>query len=126
MAAHSYDAIDTQPANGWNFYRLQQLRSDRAPVYSPIKAVEIKPVAFAISIYPVPNNGTFYLDVQPTNVGTALLKLLDMSGRQVYQQEVSLANGSLQKIEPGMSTGIYMLKLTTSAGTFSRKISLGI
>jgi hypothetical protein len=126
MTSHSYDAIDHQPATGWNYYRLQQLRSDRAPVYSPIKAVEIKAVDFAISIYPVPNNGSFFIDVQPTNVGTALLKLLDMSGRQVYQQEVSLTNGSLQKIEPGMSTGVYMLKLTTSAGTFSRKISLGI
>ncbi|TVT41756.1 T9SS type A sorting domain-containing protein [Hymenobacter setariae] len=126
MMARSYDAIDPVPANGWNYYRLQQLRSDRQPVYSPIKAVEIKPVELTVSIYPVPNNGTFYLNVQPGNVGTALLKLLDMSGRQVYQQEVSLANGSLQMIEPGMSTGIYMLKLTTSAGTFSRKISLGI
>jgi hypothetical protein len=126
MATHSYDAIDSQPVTGWNFYRLQQLRSDRDPVYSPIKAIEIKPVEFVINVYPVPNNGTFYLDVQPANVGTALLKLLDMSGRQVYQQEVSLANGSLQKIEPGMSTGIYMLKLATSSGTFSRKISLGI
>ncbi|WP_382311730.1 T9SS type A sorting domain-containing protein [Hymenobacter bucti] len=126
LVTHSYDAIDPQPATGWNYYRLQQLRSDRTPVYSPIKAVEIKAVEFVISVYPVPNNGTFYLDVQPANVGTALLKLIDMSGRQVYQQEVSLANGSLQKIEPGMSTGIYMLKLTTSAGTFSQKISLGI
>jgi hypothetical protein len=126
MVTHTYDAIDTQPATGWNFYRLQQLRSDREPVYSPIKAVEIKAIPFAISIYPVPNNGTFYLNVQPANVGTALLKLIDMSGRQVYQQEISLQNGSLQKIEPGMSTGVYMLKLTTSAGTFSQKISLGI
>jgi len=126
VVTRSYDAIDHQPTNGWNYYRLQQLRSDRAPVYSPIKAVEIKPVAFVISVYPVPNNGAFFLDVQPANVGTALLKLLDMSGRQVYQQEVSLANGSLQKIEPGMATGVYMLKLTTSAGTFSQKISLGI
>jgi hypothetical protein len=126
LVAHSYDAVDQQPATGWNYYRLQQLRSDRNPVYSPIKAVEVKPVDFAISVYPVPNNGSFYLDVQPASVGTALLKLLDMSGRQVYQQEVSLANGSLQKIEPGMATGVYMLKLTTNAGTFSRKVSLGI
>jgi hypothetical protein len=126
MTTHTYDAVDSQPATGWNFYRLQQLRSDREPVYSPIKAIEIKPVEFTISIYPVPNNGTFYLDVQPANVGTALLKLIDMSGRQVYQQEISLSNGSLQRIEPGMSTGMYMLKLTTSSGTFSRKISLGI
>jgi hypothetical protein len=123
---HHYDAVDPQPTVGRNYYRVQQLRSDRDPVYSPIKEVDIKPVEFGISVYPVPNNGSFYLDVQPANVGTALLKLLDMSGRQVYQQEISLANGSLQKIEPGMSTGIYMLKLTTSAGTFSQKISLGI
>jgi len=126
MKAQSYDAIDPQPANGWNYYRLQQLRSDREPVYSPIKAVEIKPVELTVSIYPVPNNGTFYLDVQPGNVGTVQLQLLDMSGRQVYQREVSLGNGSRQMIEPDMATGIYMLKLITNAGTFSRKIALGI
>jgi len=126
MTTHAYDAMDPQPAMGWNFYRLQQLRSDREPVYSPIKAIEIKPIELVVNVYPVPNNGTFYLDVQPANVGTAVLKLIDMSGRQVYHQEISLSNGSLQKIEPGMSTGLYMLKLTTSSGTFSRKISLGI
>jgi hypothetical protein len=125
-APHRYDALDIQPVTGRNYYRVQQLRSDREPVYSPIKAVDIKEVEFAISVYPVPNNGSFYIDVQPANVGTALLKLIDMSGRQVYQEEVSLANGSLQKIEPGMSTGVYMLQLTTTAGTYSRKISLGI
>ncbi|MBJ6144597.1 PA14 domain-containing protein [Hymenobacter sp. BT559] len=126
VKARSYSAIDPQPAIGWTYYRLQQLRSDREPVYSPIKAVEIKPIELTVSIYPVPNNGTFYLDVQPGNVGTAQLRLLDMSGRQVYEKEISLTNGARQMIEPDMATGIYMLKLTTNAGTFSRKISLGI
>lgn len=124
--AQNYEAVDQQPATGWNYYRVQQLRSDREPVYSPIKAVEILPVAFAVKIYPVPNNGSFYVDIQPANVGTAVLRLIDMSGRVVYHQEISLASGALQKIEPNMSTGLYLLKLTTSAGTFSRKISLGI
>ncbi|MGI4743551.1 MAG: T9SS type A sorting domain-containing protein [Janthinobacterium lividum] len=124
---HSYTAIDQQPATGWSFYRIQQLRSDRPPVYSPIEAVEVKLVPLTVSIYPVPNNGSFFLDIQPSNVGTALLELMDMSGRPVYQQNVQLSNGATQKIEPElMTTGLYILHLTTSAGKFSRRISLGI
>lgn len=125
---HSYDAVDQQPANGWNFYRMQQLRSDRPPVYSPIKAVEIKPIPFAVSVYPVPNDGTFFVQIQPTNVGPAILELIDMSGRPVYKSIIGPLNGAPQKImlKPEMATGLYMLHLTSDAGNFDKKIAVGL
>lgn len=128
LVPHSYSAIDQQPANGWNFYRVQQLRSDRPPVYSPIKAVEIKPVPFTVSVYPVPNDGTFYVQIQPTNVGPAVLELIDMSGRPVYKSIIGPFNGVPQKIvlKPAMSTGLYLLHLTSEAGNFDKKIAVGL
>jgi hypothetical protein len=125
---HSYAAVDQQPANGWNFYRMQQLRSDRLPVYSPIKAVEIKPVPFTVSVYPMPNDGTFYVQIQPTNVGPAVLELIDMSGRPVYKSIIGPLNGVPQKImlKPAMATGLYMLHLTSEEGNFDKKIAVGL
>lgn len=124
---HRYAAIDRQPANGWNYYRVQQLRSDRPPIYSPIKMAEIKPVPFEFSIYPVPNNGMFSLNIQPSNIGTAYLEIIDMSGRPVFHQYIKLADGATQHIEPHLNTtGLYMLQLTTSAGKFTKRIALGI
>lgn len=125
---HSYAAVDQQPANGWNFYRMQQLRSDRPPVYSPIKAVEVKPIPFAVSVYPVPNDGTFFVQIQPTNVGPALLELIDMSGRPVYKSIIGPLNGAPQKLmlKPEMATGLYMLHLTSDAGNFNKKIAIGL
>jgi hypothetical protein len=125
---HSYVAVDQQPANGWNFYRMQQLRSDRPPVYSPIKAVEIKPVPFTVSVYPVPNDGTFYVQILPTNVGAAVMELIDMSGRPVYKSTIGPLNGAPQKImlKPEMATGLYMLHLTSEAGNFDKKIAIGL
>ncbi len=124
-APHSYEATDQRPANGWNFYRIEQVRSDRGPVYSPVKAVEIKPQPFAVSIYPVPNSGVFFLQVQPANIETAFLELEDMSGRQVYQQQVVLSGSAVQQIKPDLATGLYILHLTTTAGTLVQKLLVG-
>jgi hypothetical protein len=124
----SYATIDQQPTNGWSFYRLQQLRSDRPPVYSPLKAVEIKSVPFAVTIYPVPNDGTFFVQIQPSNVGPALLELVDMSGRLVYKRIIGPLHGAPQKLvlKPEMATGLYRLHLTSEAGNFDQKIAIGI
>ncbi|RZJ57661.1 MAG: T9SS type A sorting domain-containing protein [Hymenobacter sp.] len=125
---HSYAAVDQQPVNGWNFYRMEQLRSDRSPVYSPIKAVEIKPEPFVVSVYPVPNDGTFYLQIQPSNVGAAVVELIDMSGRPVYKRTLDPLNGVPQRIilKPAMATGLYLLRLTSEAGNFDKKITIGL
>ncbi|MFD1468856.1 PA14 domain-containing protein [Hymenobacter caeli] len=124
-ATTSYAATDQQPANGRNFYRIEQIRSDRPPVYSPVKVVEIVPMPFAVSIYPVPNNGTFFVRVQPASAGPALLEIVDMIGRHVYRQQVPLQGSAPQLINPNLAIGMYILRLTTSAGTLVQKMPLG-
>ncbi|TPG67604.1 T9SS type A sorting domain-containing protein [Hymenobacter nivis] len=122
---HSYAAVDVQPAIGLNFYRLQQLRSDRPPVYSPIKAVEIVPVPYVVSVYPVPNNGNFFIKVQPANIESGMLELTDISGRRMYRQRIELRNGAAQQVRPNLATGMYILYFTTEAGTLVQKMLLG-
>jgi len=124
-APHSYEVIDYKAAVGQNFYRIQQLRTDRPPVFSPLIAVEVKPAPFVISVYPVPNNGTFYIQVPPLGpASTGLLKIIDIAGHLVYQQTLLLDGGQPQFIKPGLAVGIYRLFLTTERGNFSQKLSL--
>ena len=124
-APHSYEVIDYKAAIGQSFYRIQQLRSDRPPVYSPLIAVEVKPTPFSISVYPVPNNGTFYLQVPPLGPGsTGMLKIVDIAGHLAYQQSLPLDAGQPHFIKPGLAVGIYRLFLTTARGNFSQKLSL--
>jgi hypothetical protein len=122
---HSYTALDPQPTNGLNFYRLQQLRSDRPPVYSPIKAVEIVPVLYIVSVYPVPNNGNFFIKVQPASIQSGVLELQDISGRRMYRQRIELRNGAALQVRPNLATGMYILYFTTEAGTLVQKMLLG-
>ncbi|MGI4833757.1 MAG: PA14 domain-containing protein [Janthinobacterium lividum] len=125
VAPHTYEFLDPRPAIGQNFYRIQQLRSDRPPVYSPVLAVEVKPVTFILSVYPVPNNGNFYLQVPPLGSGSVgQLKIVDIAGHLVYQQSLLLEDGQPHFVKPALAVGIYRLFLTTERGTFSQKLSL--
>ncbi|NML66835.1 hypothetical protein HHL22_16640 [Hymenobacter sp. RP-2-7] len=122
---HTYEFLDAKPALGQNYYRLEQLRSDRSPVYSPMLAVEVKPTPFVLSLYPVPNNGTFYLQVPPLGPGSmGQLKIVDIAGHLVFQQSLNLEDGQPHFIKPGLAVGIYRLFLSTERGTYSRKLSL--
>ena len=120
---HAYQALDPQPAPGLNYYRLQQLRGDRDPVYSPIQTVAFAPQPLAIGVYPVPNDGTFWLALPPGLTGTAQLELFDMSGRRLYHQPL-LPGGTPARIQPALATGVYLLQLDTEQGRFRQKISL--
>ncbi len=122
---HAYEAVDRKPKAGMNFYRVVQFRSDRPPVYSPIKAVDLQPIQFVIDVYPVPNNGTFFVRVQPADIEIVRLEMLDMSGRRMYKRDVPLYEGTSLRMQPDLSTGMYLIRLTTNEGTALKKVPLG-
>jgi hypothetical protein len=123
---YSYEALDPQPHNGLSYYRLQQLRSDRPAIYSPIMAVEVKPVSFTFSVYPVPNDGSFFVRaplMSTTNL--AELMIVDIAGHLAYRQLLALSDGQPHHIKPDLAVGIYRVFIKTELGQFSQKISLG-
>jgi len=123
---HRYEALDPQPINGLSFYRLQQVRSDRPAIYSPIMAVKVKPIPFTFSVYLVPNDGSFFVRaplMSTTNL--AELMIVDIAGHLAYRQWLALNDGQPHHIKPMLAVGIYRLFITTEIGQFSQKISLG-
>ena len=121
----TYQAVDDHPIIGLNYYRLRQQRTDHAPVYSPVKAVTIKPVPYSLSIFPIPNNGTFYLRIEPAVRQTAHLRLVDVTGRPVYWADVEMSGVTEQRISPNLPVGLYIMQLTTTHGMLTQKLTLG-
>ncbi|GGF19324.1 T9SS type A sorting domain-containing protein [Hymenobacter cavernae] len=119
---HTYKALDESAPTGLVYYRLRQELGTGQKVYSPIKAVKIEqapPPSF--SVYPNPNAGKFYLEIQQATSQPALLELLDMSGRSQYQQQI-VNPAETQRIVSQLATGMYILRLKTTTVTLTQKL----
>ncbi|OUJ72514.1 T9SS type A sorting domain-containing protein [Hymenobacter crusticola] len=120
---HVYQAKDPEAPVGLVYYRLRQELANDKRVYSPIKAVTIEQVPPAsFTVYPNPNAGKFYLQLQQYVAQSATLELLDMSGRQQFQQELLANNGEAYHVTPQVATGMYILRVKTSTGTLTQKV----
>lgn len=121
---HTYQFIDQQAPLGRCYYRLRQLCGSQT-VYSPIKAVEVEETPVAVSFYPVPNNGTFFLRVEPTLPQTATLELWDASGLRAYTGQLNVDGQYDAPITPNVPVGLYTLRLRLAHKTIVRRIVIG-
>ncbi|WP_324671697.1 T9SS type A sorting domain-containing protein [Hymenobacter sp. GOD-10R] len=120
---HTYQAQDPEAPIGIVYYRLRQDLTNEKQVYSPIKAVTIEQVPSpSFTVYPNPNAGKFYLELQQYVSKVATLELFDMSGRRQFQQELLANNGEAYHVAPQVATGMYILQVKTSTGTLTQKV----
>jgi len=124
-SAITYQAVDDHPAIGVNCYRLRQVRTDHEAVYSPVKSVTIRPVPYTLSIYPIPNDGTFYLRIEPAVRQTAHMLIIDITGRPVYWADLEMNGITEHRISPNLPVGLYVMRMTTTHGTLTQKLVLG-
>lgn len=76
----------------------------------------------SLSVYPNPNNGQFV--VQLKGEGKATLNILDMMGRRVYTQAMTLNGMFRQAISLDVAKGTYVLQVITSNGIATRKVEV--
>lgn len=65
------------------------------------------------SIYPNPNNGDFMVSIENANVINSTLYIVDLSGRILHTQSISLQEGltQLEISKPELPAGIYFVKV---------------
>lgn len=122
--SYSYTDVEASKA-GTRYYRLEQVDLDGTLNYSPVRAVNFDgaaPTSLALVAYPNPFSDTVGLTVEgataTTTEGTAYVKLVDMTGRTVRDQKVSLAGASLSLGDlSGLRSGLYLAKVTLPDGT---------
>lgn len=72
------------------------------------------------SIYPNPSNGQITINVAGT-LGDGQVRIFDINGREVYKQDASL-QGNVSVNAAGLSTGVYILSITSESNTFTSKL----
>jgi hypothetical protein len=100
---------------GVRYYRLKIVDNDASYKYS-----EIRPVVFGNSmtwqVYPNPSNGLFYFQFQQNAGEPVAIKVYDVSGKIILQQNI-VSSGFPQKLPLDLrsekfAAGIYLIKTT--------------
>jgi hypothetical protein len=92
------------PVNGINYYRIKMIGKDGGNIYSSIRQAEIK--FNNILVYPNPFKN--YLNVVINHTNPVKLRLTDISGRQLLQQNFS---GTTTIHVRNLANGVYLLQI---------------
>ena len=79
-----------------------------------------------VSIYPNPTNGQFSLTINASANGSATVRIYDLLGQTIKEQEISISNGvnRLMFDIRGCSSGIYMLYYRDQIGSKTIKFNV--
>lgn len=119
---YGYTDAETNKS-GVRYYRLRQLDTNGEESYSPVRALSFDGAALAstaLSAYPNPfsNKLDFNLDATTVGSGAAHVQVIDMAGRTVREQNLSVANASLTLDGlDNLRSGLYVAKVTLANGT---------
>ncbi|HEX8462360.1 MAG TPA: zinc-dependent metalloprotease family protein [Segetibacter sp.] len=122
-SAQQYIINDGKPFAGANYYRLKQVDKDGHFTYSEIVKVVVAYAGAKYVIYPNPavDNSTVRI---LTDMKQLTLRMHDALGKVVYQRVVGTAKANTEYSIPvkELSKGLYIVTLTTDAGSSSQKI----
>lgn len=77
------------------------------------------------SAFPNPTEGTLFINVGNTSLRSAMVRVLDMSGRAVIQERINIAAGTASEVDmKGLQTGQYMVQLVTSEWTRTQRVQV--
>ena len=119
-----YTYTDTEAGKtGIRYYRLRQIDIDGKEAFSPVRTLSFDgAVATTVGLAAYPNpftdNVAFNLDETVLGNGVARVQLIDMAGRTVREQNLSLENAglSIQGLD-GLRSGLYLARITLPNGT---------
>jgi len=119
----SYRYLDTTPDKvGTRYYRLRQLDLDGKETFFAPRSVNFSGKASAdakLAAYPNPFVGELSLTMDVATAGNGQLRLMDITGRVISTQVVTLVAGSNEvKIDNlgGLKSGMYVARLTSPSG----------
>ena len=83
-------------------------------------------ISSQLRIYPNPATETVTISLKNASETTYRLRIMDLFGRTVYTQQVSAPDGNIHEHVnlSDLSTGIYLVQLTSDAETFQAKLTI--
>ena len=112
-----YQFEDTNPATGFNYYRLKPLDRDGEFTYSDI--VEVQLDGASLGIYPNPTSNVFYIsNLKSEETGT--VTIMNSLGQQVWNGQLSTGAFDLSS----QNKGTYVVMIQTESQIVTRQIVL--
>ena len=90
---NSYQYVDQSVAAGAWYYRLRMQDIDGKYTYSSVVSVNVGAAFQGMLVYPNPVADRLFVQLQSTQVEKTVVRLVDMQGKTLQQQEVTLSNG---------------------------------
>ncbi len=110
-----YSAFDNNPFRGKNFYRIGQKDKNGVITFSKILLLDFSGQIKRFKIFPNPAKNV--LNVQVNNLtGKAILQIIDMGGRKIKEEKITLIVGSSISIDiENLQKGTYYLLLKSGS-----------
>ena len=120
--AQNYSFTDRNALPGTSYYQLKQVDNDGKITLSESVAVKSNVVANNFKVTSNAQDGTLKLTIFAANEGIATLKIYDLNGRKLAEQEVNLSKGYTAKTIPmKTSKGLHIATLTSATETLTQK-----
>ncbi|WP_198666928.1 T9SS type A sorting domain-containing protein [Taibaiella helva] len=112
-----YRYVDQSPLAGSNYYRLLQEDRDGKQTYSVVRSLEFDG-GRSFSCYPNPARDALTIEHDAVKDAVVTLRLIDMTGRPVLQQEMFLHSGNNKNTLrlSGLPQGMYHLTILDDNG----------
>ncbi|MFD1630470.1 right-handed parallel beta-helix repeat-containing protein [Pseudopedobacter beijingensis] len=117
---NTYSFIDTNPQQGVNYYKLEQVDFDGQKSNSRIVFVTTEIAQSSLSVY----GGDHFIQVNIFSITKDLAQLIltDISGRKVMVQQLDITPGdNVIKIPVALKSGIYIASVKLGAETLNTK-----
>ncbi len=118
-AVRTYNAFDSKPIAGKNFYRIKQVDLDGKFKYSVVVNVKFNIDKTVASVLTNPFVNNISIDFSAKNNQNVYVILLDATGKTVVNDRWSIINGTSRKTLDKVSSiqkGIYILKIVDEDG----------
>ena len=111
---HDYYKTDLQPMHGYNYYRIRQLNSFGGISFSNTVRVNFVGKPWRIWAYPNPVHSTLHLKIFSDVNTRGILRMTNLSGKELIQTVVSLEDGYNDLTLPmeNATNGMYILSIS--------------
>lgn len=119
VGINTYSYLHRSPIVGINYYRINQVDFDGKSEYSWVRVVSAVNGDISYTVYPNPAHDS--ITVAADAVVTGQFRLVDMSGRTVYEGAFAATNKEVIDLT-SLNAGLYQLMIETPDGVVFRKV----